>query len=167
MRKFFRSGRGFTLAEMIISIGVIAIFSVIILQLFVTAKNLNTTSRDLDKSSAAAVNMAEQFKSGTDAMAFIRTGQLESAVIAKDDSSAELTLYYDSKWNRLGSSPETAVSAVFILNASVTGSTGPEILGTLQIKVLTTGNYQVENKRNTELMSLKAEKLFITAKENP
>jgi prepilin-type N-terminal cleavage/methylation domain-containing protein len=79
MKNRIRTRKGFTLAEMIISIGVVAIFSVIILQLFITAKNLNTSSRDLDRASSAAVNIAEMFKSSASASEFITGGEFGSS----------------------------------------------------------------------------------------
>lgn len=57
-----KSSQGFTLVEVIISIAILSVCSVVALQLFVTAQNLNTTSRHSDIASVLATNTIENIK---------------------------------------------------------------------------------------------------------
>lgn len=53
---------GFTLVEVIISIAILSVASVVALQLFLTSKDLNTNSRQKDIASVHATNMLEAIR---------------------------------------------------------------------------------------------------------
>jgi len=54
--------RGFTLAELIMAIALLAAFSVFIVQMFVKADQLATKARSLDQAVACASNLADQWR---------------------------------------------------------------------------------------------------------
>jgi prepilin-type N-terminal cleavage/methylation domain-containing protein len=54
--------KGFTLAEMIMAIGLLALFSVFIVQIFVKSDQLTRKARVLDQSVACASNLADLWK---------------------------------------------------------------------------------------------------------
>ena len=62
--------QGFTLAEMIISIGVLAVTGIVVLNLFLTARTLDRKAMELDRSVLLASGMIEAFKAGEDSLDF-------------------------------------------------------------------------------------------------
>jgi prepilin-type N-terminal cleavage/methylation domain-containing protein len=58
--------RGFTLAEMIAAIALLAVFSVIVVQLFAAAHTLTTRTDRLDSAVLCARNLAEGWQAGLD-----------------------------------------------------------------------------------------------------
>lgn len=59
MKDFHASEGGFTLVEVILSIALLSIASVVVLELFMTSQNLNTTSRQTDIASVVCTNTLE------------------------------------------------------------------------------------------------------------
>jgi len=59
MKNAYKMQDGFTLVEVIISIAILSIASVVALQLFMTSQNLNTKSRQTDIASILSTNMIE------------------------------------------------------------------------------------------------------------
>jgi len=57
--------RGFTLAEMIMAVALLAIFSVFIVQMFAKADQIAGKARKLDQAVAVTANLAEQWKMDT------------------------------------------------------------------------------------------------------
>jgi len=79
MNQTFKTSQGFTLVEVIISIAILSVSSVVALQLFITAQNLNTFSRHSDIASVLATNTIEEIKSYDDlASLFSKTSSYES-----------------------------------------------------------------------------------------
>lgn len=62
-RKLYNDHSGFTLIEVILSIAILSIVSVVVLRLFVTSHELNESSRHADLASNAAVNHIEMVRS--------------------------------------------------------------------------------------------------------
>lgn len=73
--------KGFSLLEAVISIGVLSLISVFILQMFISAANLNTRAKDSDTAASKAITAIENFKKNPGF-----------------DSSITL-FYYDKEWN--------------------------------------------------------------------
>lgn len=71
MNKTYKSSQGFTLVEVIISIAILSVCSVVALQLFITAQNLNTLSRHTDIASVFATNNLEKIKHFSDTASMI------------------------------------------------------------------------------------------------
>lgn len=65
-RSLRNSRRGFTLAEMIAAIALLAVFSVIVVQLFAAAHTLTTRTDRLDNAVLCARNLAEGWQAGLD-----------------------------------------------------------------------------------------------------
>ncbi len=59
------SRRGFTLAELIMAVALLAVFSVFIVQMFVKADSLARKARVLDQAVVCASNLSDQWRSGT------------------------------------------------------------------------------------------------------
>ena len=58
--------KGFTLAEMIISVAILSIVSIYILQMFLATKNLSIKSYEIDKSLRISKNIIELISAGQD-----------------------------------------------------------------------------------------------------
>ncbi len=61
-----RGSRGFTLAELIMAIALLSLFSVFIVQLFYKADTLARKARNLDQAVAVASNLADQWRMDID-----------------------------------------------------------------------------------------------------
>lgn len=91
--------KGFTLAEMIIAIGILMLASGFILQIFITAKTMNIRAYDLDKSVSLASSFVETFKASADPKTFnpsegyvVRTQEVETVTLKQN---------YDKNWEAL------------------------------------------------------------------
>lgn len=62
-------GRNFGVLEIILSVAILAAFSVFVLKLFVLASNYEKNMRLLDKATYSAVTIIEQFKNGNEPFA--------------------------------------------------------------------------------------------------
>lgn len=72
MKKFFSNDKGFTLVEVIISIAILSLASVVVLRLFVTSVDMNTESRHSDISGVIAANFIETVKLYDDTESMVR-----------------------------------------------------------------------------------------------
>jgi prepilin-type N-terminal cleavage/methylation domain-containing protein len=91
--------RGFTLVEIIISIGIVAIISSSILELFITAGNLNRKAFDMDKSVMLSETVVEQFKLLDNPQGLKNMDVLKDAYLLKASKKNSYTIFYDNKWN--------------------------------------------------------------------
>lgn len=112
-----KNNRGFTLVEVIIAIGIIAIASVIILQLFITAKNINQKANDLDKSILASTSIIELFKSGKAPGDIKADSSMEYALIDESNNIINIYMYYDDNWSLIESKD---INPCFTLTAVIT-----------------------------------------------
>ncbi len=71
-----RSGRSLALVEIIIAIGVLAIVSVFVLEMFARASNITNKARDKDRAGFEAQSMIELFKSDVDLTASVDVGRV-------------------------------------------------------------------------------------------
>ena len=62
MRRRTSGRRGFTLAELIMAIALLAVFSVFIVQMFAKADQLSRKARSLDQAVVCAANLADQWR---------------------------------------------------------------------------------------------------------
>ncbi len=126
-----KSNRGFTLIEVVVAFAVLAIISGTLLQIFVTATQVNQNAFEIDKASAIAVEAIERFKS-------------------VPGLPSETYIYYDQSWGTAG---VTTANAVYVLKqtipSTVTTSEGasfyPDVVKTIntttdQALQITTGN---------------------------
>ena len=62
MKRRMNQRKGFTLAEMIMAVALLAVFSIFIVQMFAKADQLAGNARKLDQAVACTANLAEQWK---------------------------------------------------------------------------------------------------------
>ena len=129
MNKYLKSSQGFTLVEVIISIAILSVTSVVALQLFITAQNLNAHSRHSDIASVLATNTIETIKS------FNNTPQMSASIsgLTRTATGFTKTTFFDSDFNVLiNDSDET--SRVYALNCQLT-ATDQEGLYTVDVNL--------------------------------
>ena len=131
-----KSNRGFTLIEIIIAIGIIAIISVFVLQVFITAKTLNQKANDLDNSVFISSNLIELFRSG--------------------NSEEDFILYYDSDWKIINEKSKNS-QADFIISGTITHASD---LYSLKLKTTKLKPYTLSKKNNILLYTVESSKLF-------
>ncbi len=168
---------GFTLVEMIISVAFLAIISVIIVQLFISAKNLSLKAHDLDQSVFISKKIIAAFKSCEHPEDFAKISLLDKAADTVSDDVEVFTLYFDEDWNQLDPDklsldkhslderfPDKAVFTADVelkpLVAEEEGAYSENGLYRLHIKVQKTGPYLMEEEVGSELFSITSDKYF-------
>ena len=163
---------GFTLVEMIISVAFLAIISVIIVQLFISAKNLSLKAHDLDQSVFISKKIIAAFKSCEHPEDFAEISLLDKAADTVSDDVEVFTLYFDEDWNQLDPDkhslderfPDKAVFTADVelkpLVAEEEGTYSENGLYRLHIKVQKTGPYLMEEEAGSELFSITSDKYF-------
>jgi prepilin-type N-terminal cleavage/methylation domain-containing protein len=159
-----KNNRGFTLVEVIIAIGVIALASVIILQLFITAKNLNQKSTDLDKSILASTSIVELIKSGEAPDDIKANPSAEHAFIDESNDIININMYYDDNWHLI-ESKDTNLGYTLTAIISPTSSISPKDNKTskayaIEIRVIKAKPYPLEKSFNKEIYSLETIRYF-------
>ncbi len=95
-----KEANGFTLVEMVISVAFLSIISVVLLQLFVTANNLERKAHDLDRSVYVTKKVVAAFKACETPEALADSPLLDSA--ARTDAPGEIML--ESITTKIGTS---------------------------------------------------------------
>lgn len=112
--------RGFTLIEVIVSLAVLSIASVFILQLFVTAAQLNDNARDTDQANALITTALEDFIACADPRSFA-TDAMPHRLSTPED--AHMAGYFDEHWQPCA--PEAA--AFRVLGTLQLQAAGPSV----------------------------------------
>jgi prepilin-type N-terminal cleavage/methylation domain-containing protein len=166
--------KGFTLVEMIISIGIIAIISSSILQLFITASNLNRKSYDIDKSVMISETIIGKFKSGNGPQDIKKINLMKDAYVSERNKSLFLSIYFDQKWKTMAkvtysSELNLKKAAAYILKAEVyplISAKESSTSGVFGIKLSVTKQKYgyLEKKTVKALFSINAAKYFAGAR---
>ena len=158
--------KGFSLIEVVVAIGMIAVISGFILQLFITAKSINQKSNDLNESILLSTNIIEIFKSGDTPADLLKHPMAQYALTSGEGDAFSFTMYYDNQWNLLKNQhAETA----FNLKAEVmpieieATSVQPQLASkvyTIKISITKNQAYASDKQSNKELYSIEAAKYF-------
>lgn len=118
-----KRGEGFTLVEVIISIGVLSIASVFILQMFVTSAQLNANARDIDKVNMWTSTLMETFHLEDDPAAFADNPVFTHPIVQAGGEATTIICRFDKDWQPV----EGEEGAKFRMTAVVTHEEdGPE-----------------------------------------
>lgn len=127
MKQHFHSNnKGFTLIEVILSIAILSIVSVVVLRLFVTSHELNEQSRAIDLASNTASNVLESIKGYRDFDTFIS----EFDWLDGDTTHLNGTIVYDESFKQ-----ESGLS-IYTLNCEMIASRDYTTLYDITITVL-------------------------------
>ncbi|MDR0671039.1 MAG: type II secretion system GspH family protein [Oscillospiraceae bacterium] len=152
MRKFERSQRGFALVEIIIAIGVLAVVSMFILEMFVRAANMSQRARDKDNACFEAQTVLALYRAlpaqGGAALSV-------SGRAAARSAPGVWTLYYDDAWRPVAAPPD----AGFTLTLTSAPGAGAEALSagvweTLSVTVVRNEPYLLEKQPRGPILTL-------------
>jgi len=87
--------KGFTIAELIISVGTLAILGVLILLFFMSSKDVGLRTKDLDNSVYHINNIVESIKSNSWSQEPLNNFEL----LSTSSEAASLTSVYDENWS--------------------------------------------------------------------
>lgn len=128
-----KNSEGFTLIEAIISLAVLSIASVFILQMFVTAAQLNSNARDIDRADALVSSVMEGFYTMNDPREYAESSVFPYS--AEVDGELRMQIYYDGDWQRC-----PREDAVFVMHCVIRlEEEGPIVPVGVQTDVTTQG----------------------------
>ena len=138
--------RGFTLAEMVISVGILCIVGVYIIQMFIATENLSTKSYEIDQSVRISKNIIELISSGE------KIGSSSNELLAKmTKENGNYTLNLDKDFVVTdGNNP------FYKLNMSIDTNDG---LNNINIRVERLKKYLLKNDDNIEISNISATKM--------
>ncbi len=97
-----KGNKGFTLVEIIVALAILALLSGTLLQVFVLSTDMNSRADDMDRANVLATSIAENFKSGANAIDFFN-GQSVSVFSAAEftntGSLRQYTKRYPDDWD--------------------------------------------------------------------
>jgi prepilin-type N-terminal cleavage/methylation domain-containing protein len=164
--------RGFTLVEIIISIGIVAIISSSILELFITAGNLNRKAFDMDKSVMLSETVVEQFKLLDNPEGIKNMDVLKDAYLLKSSTKNSYTIFYDNKWNviknnsLLNKSDEAVIKeASYIFNIFLTDVDSSGIMK-MSLAVIKNKFGYMEKQTDKDFYTISVSKYFAEAGVN-
>jgi prepilin-type N-terminal cleavage/methylation domain-containing protein len=160
--------KGFTLVELIISIGIVAIISSSILQLFITAGNLNRKAYDIDKCVMLSETIIEQFKSGDKPIDVKNIDIMKDAFYSGNINNFKLSLYFDGKWNEISkdnipNEGDAHRAAAYILYAAVNPDSYKGIYS-IRLTVIKNKFGYLEKNTGKDFYTINAVKYFAAAR---
>lgn len=99
--KPMKNNKGFTLVEVIISIAVLSIISVIFLQLFVKAKEIDDSTYQLDRSVMITNSAIEQIKALADLTTIESAEYFNHYIVSRTTEGLSLVSYFDDTMSLL------------------------------------------------------------------
>ena len=148
---------GFTLIEIIISIGIVSFLSVYLLQIFITAKNLNEVTYDLDNAVIVSKSVMESLSAGE------KIGPDSDDIILKNARKLSDELIYTVK---LGDDFQPAdsdfVDSSYIMNITLDLVDSSELsnmgLYNISVDIQREKPYFLKSSQNKEIYALNASK---------
>jgi len=166
VRKTLQTRSAFALAEMILSVTVLAALAGFSLIMFISAKNNNTKSYDLYKAMSHATSVIETIKgvSHPDLLSEAHF-QPETAVLSSNGQGATLSIYFDQDWAPLP--PDSHQTKVcYSLQAELTPwdmspctQTGFQTYS-IRVRVLRLMPYALEKDEAQEIISIETLKCY-------
>ncbi len=111
--------RGFTLVELIISVGTLALGGILIIQLFLSAKDITRRTEELDHSVYLSNCIIETAKVGLWEEAPL--SEFQRADTGSGNNGIILLAFYDKDWNAVGEGSREALFRVTLLLAGREG----------------------------------------------
>lgn len=143
MNNYFKKQEGFTLIEIILSIAILSVVSVVVLRLFIVSNDINADSLTSDLANNSAVNMIEDIRQYDSISQFLT----HYPWIQQNDTAYLGHVYYDSTFKA------TSDISDYSLVCSLIEDYGIANLYTLQITI-------VENETKDEILSYETKHYF-------
>jgi len=167
MKRRIKDKKGFTLVEMIISVAFLAVISLVLTELFISAQNCLDKAHDLDQSVHIAKKTIETFKAGEKPEDFINSEPAQSSDISESGDTITVKTYYDDNWQVLDPSDDllqtkTAFTSTVEIKPVPPGTDGFEGKGiyTIHVKIDKSTPYVMEETAEAEIYSLTGRKYF-------
>lgn len=167
MKHSIKSKKGFTLVEMIISVAFLAVISLVLAELFISAQNCLDKAHDLDQSVHIAKKTIETFMAGENPEDFINSESTRSSDISESGDTIAVKTYYDEDWRILDLTDEllqskTTFTSTVEIKPVLPGEGSFEGKGiyTIHVKIDKSTPYVMEKTIAGEIYSLAAEKYF-------
>ncbi len=162
-----KNNKGFTLVEMIISVAFLAVISLVLVELFISAQNCLQKAHDLDQSVHIAKKMIETFKSGDSPEDFFNSEIVSISDVSELGDKITIKIYYDKVWQILDPMDDqlqekTAFTATSEIKPTSNDTHSYTNNGLYSISVLIDKSepYVMEKTTATEIYSLTADKFF-------
>lgn len=166
-RRLSKANKGFTLVEMIISVAFLAIVSVVMLQLFINARNLGLKGHDLDQGVQFSKSVIETFKAGKNPADFRNSNLMSSTSVSEDGDAVSFKLYLDKEWKTLDGSDSSLIdksSFIAAIDVKPSGSVGNSMdkkgIYSIRIIIDRIRPYSLDESKNNEVYRITAEKYF-------
>jgi type II secretory pathway pseudopilin PulG len=114
--------RNFGVLEIIMSVAILAAFSVFVLKLFVSASDRGRQARMLDSASFAASGYVEQFKAGAGPYSLMSLPGASAASSAPDDRTVTVAKAADGLSAVIEIKREASPQGLYVINIDMRGS---------------------------------------------
>lgn len=148
-RERLKNNKGFSLVEIIIAIAILAVFSGVVLQLFLLSSRLSNRVALQDSSAAQMQNMLEIFKQDPDAV--YTSDLMREAQWSKQGAQDQFVLLFDKDFNML---PAGQADKAAIRISGVVGPAQPQEGMSTEPKPLPTRLTPTEDDPECRLMSM-------------
>lgn len=164
LRNLNKSQAGFSLIEIIMSIGILAIVSIFIMQMYIKATSLKEMAFDKDYALSTAQTVLEVYKSrGPEREIWINTEAIlnETAVINQldDPNSYTVEYYYDRNWQPAKDKQDKGYTLRLIIE-NQTDSVLPGSLTRADVSVIRQHPYLLSYEDNMVLCNLQSSTYF-------
>lgn len=140
--------RGFTLAEMIISVAILSVVSIYVLQMFVATKNIGTKSYEMDEAVRISKNIIEFISTGQE----IGKNSSYDVISSMNYEDGVYTVEFDK--NFVVSNSENALYKLTMTSVK------KENLNDINIKIERLKPYIMDNKNELEISNISAVKMI-------
>ena len=140
--------RGFTLAEMIISVAILSVVTINVLQMFVATKNIVTKSYEMDEAVRISKNIIEFISTGQE----IDKNSSYDVISSMNYEGGVYTVEFDK--NFAVSNSENALYKLTMTNVK------KENLNDINIKIERLKPYIMDNKNELEISNISAVKMI-------
>lgn len=146
--KVKKKKRGFTLAEMIISVAILSVVSIYVLQMFVATKNLGIKSYEIDESVRISKNIIELLSSGQE----INKNSSYDIISSMEYNDGVYTVDLDKNF-----AVADSTNALYKLTMT---SVKKENLNDMNIKIQRLKPYIMDKKNELEISNISAVKMI-------
>jgi hypothetical protein len=153
---------GFTLAELIISVGTLAIVGILTIQFFLSAKDINLRSSELDHSVYLTNTIIESIKA--DLWDRYPLDAIDANTVKTENHSFEGKIFFDKEWKVINASNSMALFEASILLSGQPNALGDRTLYDVVLEIKRIKPY-FRGKESQPVLYATATKIYIETLE--